>query len=321
MTLRPALGAAVVLLAPALLLGLPARAQAPAPHPAAPAAAPGAEADPVVARVNGEALRLSDVLDVAGDMIPAEYRSMEPARLAAMIPPEALRSLTDRAVTERALVVAARAAGLDRDPQVERRVRRAGEQELQQAILGREVGAAVTDEALRARYEQESAGRRGEEEVQARHILLRTETEARQVITDLGRPGADFAAIARTRSTDPSGAQNGGDLGFFKKGDMVPEFAEAAFALQPGQTSTQPVRSAFGWHVIRVEARRAAPVPGFDEVRDALRQRMMEEQVDAIVQRIRAAARVEMAAPATPPARSLMDSAAPPAPPPAPQRR
>ena len=91
-------------------------------------------------------------------------------------------------------------------------------------------------------------------------ILVPTEAEARTALAEARRPNADFAEVARRRSTGP-GSREGGDLGFFKRGDMIPEFATAAFAMQPGQISEAPVRTQFGWHVIKVEARRAVPPP------------------------------------------------------------
>jgi len=256
---------------------------------------------------------MSDVAAVASEVLPQELRALPPSALLQMLPPEVSRQLVDRAITERALVAAARAAGLDRDDEVRRRIRRAEEQELQQALLTREVGGKVTDDALRARYDQEAAKRQGEPEVHARHILLPTEQEAREAMAELAR-GADFAEVARRRSTDPGAQQGGGDLGFFKRGDMVPEFAEAAFALQPGQVSAAPVRSQFGWHVIKVEERRAAAAPSFEDAKPQLQRRMLEEGVEAMVQRVRSAAKIERldtsAAPA--PAGTLLDNAAPP---------
>jgi peptidyl-prolyl cis-trans isomerase C len=287
------------LLAASLLLPLAAAAQAPAP----------AE-DPVLARVDGEPIRQSDVLATAAEVLPQDMRNMPTAMLMQVLPAEVRRQLLDRAITERALVGAARAAGLDKDAEVRRRIRRAEEQELQQAILTREVTAAVTDDAVRARYDQDATRRRGEEEVQARHILLQSEADARTALAEVNRPGADFAEVARRRSRDP-GARDGGDLGFFKRADMVAEFAEAAFALQPGQISPAPVRSPFGWHIIKVEGRRAAPAPSFEDSRAELRQKLMEEQVEAVVTRIRSAAQVERLEPAAP-APSLLDGAAPP---------
>jgi peptidyl-prolyl cis-trans isomerase C len=98
--------------------------------------------------------------------------------------------------------------------------------------------------------------------------------------------------VAQRRSSGP-GAREGGDLGFFRRGDMVPEFAEAAFALQPGQVSENPVRSPFGWHVIKVEERRQAAAPRFEEVAQAIRQQLLEAEVQAAVERARGAAQVE----------------------------
>ncbi len=264
-----------------------------------------APADPVLARVDGAEIRASD-LAAEAERLPAELRGMPPQTLFPL--------LLDQMIAQQALVTAARARGLDRDPEVRARVRRAEEETLAQTLLLREIGGEVSEEALRARYQREIAGRPAEEEVRARHILVATEAEARTVLADLRRPGADFAEIARRRSTDP-GARNGGDLGFFKQGDMVAEFAEAAFGLRPGETSTNPVRTQFGWHVIRVEERRAVAPPSFEEARESIRQTAFEQAVTSAVERFRNAARVErfnmdgtpVAAP------SLLDGAAPPA--------
>lgn len=275
-------------------------------------AAPAVPEDPLLARVDGQEVRMSDVVAVASEVLPPELRNVPPGTLLQMLPPEVSRQLVDRAITERALVSAARAAGLDRDDEVRRRIRRAEEQELQQAFLTREVGGKVTDDAIRVRYDQEAAKRQGEPEVRARHVLAPTETAAREALTEISR-GADFAEVAKRRSTGP-GAQQGGDLGFFKRGDMVPEFAEAAFALQPGQVSAAPVRSPFGWHVIKVEERRASAAPDFEEAKPQLQRQMLEEGVEAMVQRVRSAARIErLDTPAAPaPAGTLLDNAAPP---------
>ena len=159
-------------------------------------------------------------------------------------------------------------------------------------MLSKEVGPSVTDEAVHARYDQELAGKPGEEEVHARHILVDSEAEAKKIIAQL-KGGGDFAALAKQYSKDPSGAQQGGDLGFFKKDEMVPEFATAAFALQPGQVSPEPVHSQFGWHVILLVERRHAEPPSFDQARDELRQKMIQEGVQKAVAKARAAASVE----------------------------
>jgi peptidyl-prolyl cis-trans isomerase C len=280
--------------------------------PASLAVAQAPPADPVLARVDGLEIRQSDV-EAEIQRLPPELRTM---------PPQALQPLLlDQMITQKALVAAARQMGLDRDPEVQSRIRRAEEETLQQALLLREVQPLLTDEALRARFARETAARPSEEEIRARHILVPTEQEARTALADARRAGADFAEVARRRSTGP-GAREGGDLGFFKRGDMIPEFEEAAFALQPGQISQNPVRTQFGWHVIKVEERRAAPAPSFEESREALRQQAFEEGVNAAVERIRTAARVERTdAAGAPRPPSLLDGAAPPAQAPAPAQR
>ncbi|MFB9971446.1 peptidylprolyl isomerase [Pseudoroseomonas cervicalis] len=239
--------------------------------------------NPVVARVDGAELRRSDI-EAALSQLPGELRAAPPQMLFPLV--------LDQLIAQQALVNAARAQGLDKDPEVQAAIRRAEEEQLQQALLRRAIAPALTPEALRARYDREIAGKPGEEEVHARHILTATEAEARAALEEVRRPGADFAEVARRRSTGP-GTQQGGDLGFFKKGDMVPEFAEAAFALQPGQISQAPVRSAFGWHIIKVEERRTAPVPSFEESAEELRKAAFEEAVNAAVESTVAAARVE----------------------------
>ncbi|NMJ42706.1 peptidylprolyl isomerase [Roseomonas sp. JC162] len=272
---RPALPSRAGLALVLCLAGADAvRAQAPAP-----ATPPG---DPVVARVDGEPILLSDLAAAAQDL-PEELRGAPPQMLYPLI--------LDQMIAGRAVTAAARRARLDQEPEVRARIRRAEEQELQQAWLSREIASRITDATIRARYDRDIANRPAEEEVRARHILVPTESEARAALAEV-RGGADFTAVAQRRSSGP-GAREGGDLGFFRRGDMVPEFAEAAFALQPGQVSENPVRSPFGWHVIKVEERRQAAAPRFEEVAQAIRQQLLEAEVQAAVERARGAAQVE----------------------------
>ena len=245
----------------------------------APAALP---ADPIVAKVDGEEIRFSDLANAAQEL-PEELRGAPPQMLYPL--------LLDQMIAGRAVAAAARRAGLDKDEAVRARVRRAEEQELQQAFISRELAGRVTDEHIRAAYDAEIRARPVEEEVRARHILVPTETEAREALAEI-RAGADFNAVAQRRSAGP-GAREGGDLGFFKRGDMVPEFAEAAFALQPGQISAAPVRSPFGWHIIRVDERRSSAPPPFEEARETLRQRLFEAEINTVVERARSAAKIE----------------------------
>ncbi|MCC6716391.1 MAG: peptidylprolyl isomerase [Acetobacteraceae bacterium] len=264
-------------LATPLAAPLPAHAQTP---PAAPPASTPAP-DPVIARVNTTEIRLSDVADAA-QSLPAEMRAMPPTMLFPL--------LRDQLIDRAAIVDLARRRGMDKEPAVARQMARAQDQALQTALISRDVGPLVGEPELRARYARDIAGKPGEEEVHARHILLATEAEAKTVTAEL-RKGADFATIAKARSTDK--ASGDGDLGFFKKGDMVPEFAAAAFALKPGQVSETPVKSQFGWHVIRVEARRSAPPPTFEESYEGLRAKIIQEGVEKLLAEARTGLTVE----------------------------
>src|SRR5690606_4963724 len=127
--------------------------------------------------------------------------------------------------------------------------------------------------------------------VHARHILTATEADAKSALEEV-RKGADFTEVSKKRSTGPT-ASTGGDLGFFTKDKMVPEFAEAAFALQPGQISETPVQSQFGWHVIKVEARRTAEPPRFEDVREQVYDIMSGEVIEKTVADLKKDAKIE----------------------------
>jgi peptidyl-prolyl cis-trans isomerase C len=270
----PGLPSRPALLAAALLLASPAAvAQV---QPLAPAS------DPVVARVDGTPIHLSE-LEEAVRGLPEQFRAMPPQVLYPV--------MLDQLITQRVLVNAARKLNLQDTPEVRARIRRAEEEALQQALLAREIGPLLTEQALRARYEQDIVSKPQEAEVRARHILVQTETEARQAITAL-QGGADFATLARERSRGP-GAAEGGDLGFFKREEMPEAFAAAAFALEPGQFTTMPVRTHFGWHVIKLEERREEPRPSFEQAEEGLRRAIIEEAATRVVERLRAEASVE----------------------------
>ncbi len=277
MRLSLAIAAALLCTHAATAQTAPPAAVPPAPGaPAAPAAAGAAatRADPVVARVNNRELHLSDVSEAA-QSLPDEVRSMPPQVLYPM--------LLDQMVDREALVLEAQKEGIDKDPQVQRATARASDTVLQNALLSRDIAPSVTDAALHAKYDAEYANKPGEEEVHARHILVDNEDLAKKIIDQLNK-GGDFAALAKENSKDPA-AQSGGDLGFFKKNDMVPEFAAAAFALKPGQWTQTPVKTQFGWHVIKLDEVRVAPPPPFDQARDEIRQQIIQAGVRAALEK------------------------------------
>jgi peptidyl-prolyl cis-trans isomerase C len=247
--------------------------------PSAPAAAPAPAAprpDIVVAKVGDQEIHLSD-LSEAAQTLPDEVRSMPPQVLYPM--------LLDQMVDREALVIQAKKDGVAQQPEVQRAIARATDQVLQNAVLSREISPSVTDAALKAKYDADVANKPGEEEVHARHILVDNEDAAKKIIDQLNK-GGDFAALAKANSKDPA-AQNGGDLGFFKKADMVPEFADVAFALKPGQISQTPVKTQFGWHVIKVDETRTAPPPTFDQAKEELRQQIIQAGVRKVLDKAR----------------------------------
>jgi peptidyl-prolyl cis-trans isomerase C len=253
---------------------------APAP---APVAAPAPPADPVVATVGGEPIHLAEVREAMAGL-PAQAQTMPPQTLFPYV--------LDQLIDSRILTQAARKAGLDKDPAVQRQIAAAADRVLQGAILHRDVDPAVTDAALKVRYDQDIAGHPGELEVHARHILVPDEATAKKVIEAL-KKGGDFAALSKEYSKDPSASAQGGDLGFFKKGDMVPEFANTAFTLKDGELTQTPVHTQFGWHVIQAIERRQAPPPAFADAKEELRQKVVSEIVQASIAKAKAGVAVE----------------------------
>ncbi len=239
-------------------------------------------ADPVLATVNGQAIHLSDVQEAAQALPQA--RTMPPQQLYPI--------LLDQLIDARALLAKAQAAGLDKDPDVEHTMQVAQERALESALLSRAVRPQVTEAAVKARYDAEYAGKTGEEEVHARHILVPDEATAKKIIEQLQK-GGDFAALSAQYSKDPGAAKQGGDLGFFKKGDMVPEFSAVAFSLKDNEISPEPVKTQFGWHVIQVLGHRNADVPSFDQEKDHLRQTMVQDAIQKEVEAARATVKVE----------------------------
>ena len=250
-----------------------AQTQPAAPAPTAPDATRSAlpitgQADPVVANVEGHPIYLSD-LGRAEQALPPNLRNM---------PFEALYPvLVDRMVDHEALVMTARRMDLEDDPAVQKQIEDATERVLEGALLGRTAATKVTEQAIKARYDQLYANKPATEEVRAAHILVESKEQALKLIAQL-QNGADFAALAKQYSKDPDG-QKGGDLGFFTREQVWPGFADVAFSLEPGQVASQPVHNEFGWHVIKVEERRLVAPPSFSQAHDAIRQQLLQEAI------------------------------------------
>jgi peptidyl-prolyl cis-trans isomerase C len=230
------------------------------------------QANPVVGSVEGHLIYLSD-LGQALKTLPENLRGMPFDTVYPV--------LLDRMIDHEALVMMAERKGLDQTKAVQQQIQAATDQILEGAYLGQVAAPQVTEQAIRARYNQEFANRSATEEVRARHILVTTEAEARKVLEDL-KKGADFATVARLVSKDPDAAK-GGDLGFFRREQVWPAFADVAFSLQPGQIAPNPIKNEFGWHVIKVEERRLVAPPSYSEVHDQLKQELLAAAVQQAV--------------------------------------
>jgi len=165
------------------------------------------------------------------------------------------------------------------------------EQVLQRVLLERQINEQITETALREAYDKMIADAVTAEQINARHILVESEADAKQVIEELNG-GADFAELAKTKSTGPSGPK-GGDLGYFEKGQMVPEFSEAAFALKIGEFTKEPVKTQFGWHVIKLEDRRTAEPPSFEASQDQLKAQLSQQIGSVYIKGLRETATIE----------------------------
>ena len=243
--------------------------------------APASASDPVIARVNGVDIKQSDLAlaeeDVGADMQAAS--------------PEAKREHLISYLADIIMVTqAADKKNIADNPDFKRRLAFLRSKLLMGYELQQEAKTALTDEALKQTYDEAVKSMSGQEEVRARHILVEGEDEAKAILEQL-KGGADFAKLAKEKSKDP-GAAEGGDLGYFTKDQMVPEFADVAFKMYPGQLSN-PVKTQFGWHVIKVEDKRIKQPPEFDKVKDQIEAYLARKAQSDFIAKLRQSAKVE----------------------------
>lgn len=268
-------GLPAMVLACATLAGM-AFAQAPKPLDNA--------ADPIVATVDGVPIYRSDVA-IVQRTLPPQYQQLP---IEVLFP-----AVIERLVDAKLIASAGRKEGIQNEAEVKRRMEQFEERVIQEAYLTKRVDKAVTDEAIQKRFEvmKAAGGSGGKEEIKARHILVQTEAQAKEVIVEI-KKGGDFAELAKSKSLDPSGKSQGGDLGYFAREEMVPEFSEAAFKLKDGEMTDAPVKTQFGWHVIKVEARRTTTIQ-LEEVREDIVNEIQKEVVEGELGKLRQAAKIE----------------------------
>lgn len=242
-----------------------------------------AEDDVVVARVNGSEIHKSDVMH--------ELASLPP-QLQQIPVDQIYPQLLDRMIDAKLLLAEGYAAKVNETPDFKDRMKRAEERIITDLTLREKIKPMVTDDKIKAMYDGIVKASPAEEEVKARHILVKTEKEAKDIIEQLGK-GGDFNKLAAEKSTDKASAEQGGDLGYFTKKTMVKPFADAAFAMKVGDYSKTPVKSDFGYHVIKVEDKRQAKPVELEKVKPQLEAKLSDQAANDYVEGIKKKAKIE----------------------------
>nr|WP_319248864.1 peptidylprolyl isomerase [uncultured Celeribacter sp.] len=234
-------------------------------------------AETVIATVNGTEITLGNVI-AARKTLPPQYQSLDDAQL--------FDGIVNQLVQQELLKQAAGEPDMALQYQIENETRMV----IAGTTLDDIAQAAVTDEALQTAYEAKIADFEPAQEFHAAHILVETEDEAKELVQDL-KDGADFAELAKEKSTGPSGP-NGGDLGWFTTGMMVAPFEEAVVAMEDGDIS-DPVQTQFGWHVINLIQTRMSEAPSLDSLKDELSAEIQDEAIRTKLESLEADATVE----------------------------
>ncbi|SHE29921.1 peptidyl-prolyl cis-trans isomerase C [Ruegeria intermedia] len=234
-------------------------------------------ADTVVARVNGDEITLGHVIATAASL-PPQYQQLDDEVLYQFIVEQLIQQ--QLLSQEQEDLTRLNALMLENEERSLKAVQ----------TVNQITDAQVTDDAIQAAYDAQFAEFQGEDEFNASHILVATEEEAKEIKAQLD-DGADFAELAKEKSTGPSGP-NGGALGWFGKGQMVPEFEQAVIGLEKGQVS-DPVQTQFGWHVVILNDKRKSEAPELAEVRDELAQSVRQEAIQAKIDELTQAGSVE----------------------------
>lgn len=239
--------------------------------------------DRVVAIVNDYKFYASDIAH-ARKQLPSDIKEYSEAAV--------FDYLLNNLIDTHLVAADARKVGLDRRHKIAKRLRRSEDQILYQAYLDERILESSSDKRLMVSYKEYLRANSATEEIHARHILLQTQRQAAEVIRQLNA-GKDFANLAKLFSTGPSG-KNGGDLGYFTREKMVKLFSVAAFSTPIGKFTPVPVKTQFGWHVIKVEDKRILKPKTFDEIKGHLREKMINDFLTTVVSRLRKSAKIKI---------------------------
>ena len=241
----------------------------------------------VVAKVNGAEITEGD-LRLAETEIGSQISNL---------PQQARRRVLIEFLIENQLVAEqAKSGEISKSAGYKERVDYWNRRSLRDAYFEDKIENKVGDAEIRAFYDKQFSNKSGDEEVKASHILVESEDTAKEVFELLAHDG-DFAELAAKYSKDPGSKGRGGDLGYFTRGRMVPAFEKAAFKLNVGEIS-DPVKSRFGWHIIRLEDKRKQQPPAFEQVKDRIRMVLLRQKVREVVDGLRGKAKVEYVDPA-----------------------
>lgn len=243
----------------------------------------GAVSDEAVATVNGTPIRYSD-LAMADEEMGAALAQLEPQ--------VRFQYLLGMLVDRRIVALQAKEKHIGDDPAVKRRRDYFNEKALRDVYWVQLMQDKVSDEAVSAYYDKNIAKAPAAQEAHARHILVQTKEEAEKAAAEI-KDGKSFEAVAKAHSTEPGAAKDEGDLGWFRKGDMVPEFDNAVFAMKPGGVSA-PVKTQFGWHVIQLVEMRDMAKPSLDEAREDIIRTIAREEGQKLMEKLRADAKIEI---------------------------
>lgn len=241
------------------------------------------QGNPVVAKVGGEDVTRLDVLNFV-QTLPPNIRQL---------PLEQLFPLAqDQVVNTKVIENNVKADEVVDNEQVQRQLEETRKQILQRAYLEKIVSEKMTEKRLQQAYKKAVTDEPDVNEVKAAHILVKEEEKAKEIIAKLNE-GGDFAELAKENSTDGT-AENGGSLGYFAKADVVPEFADAAFSQEEGTYSKEPVKSQFGYHIIKVEEKRVRPKPSFEDSKPYLEQQLSRELLEETIDGWKKDAKIEV---------------------------
>jgi peptidyl-prolyl cis-trans isomerase C len=240
----------------------------------------------VYATVDGSDIKGSDI---------QSFITKLPPQLQAAPADKLLGMIVNQMVNDKLVAKEAAKEGLDKDPEVAKRVDDAKAQVIRDVYVEKQLKGKVTDAAVKAKYDDLVKNTPPQDEIRASHILVKDEATAKDIIKQL-HGGAKFADLAKKYSIDPT-KENGGDLGYFVRGAMVKEFGDAVFSMKKGETTKEPVHTQFGYHVIKVVDRRPQEKPPFDKVKDQIKAQLTDEQIRDIVKNLRDSAKVELKLP------------------------